>query len=213
MQAKVENIFEQFTELFSAFFNQTAHISLTLELSDDEAARGGPRTLEIKRRVRCDACDGRGSPDANPVSACTACHGKGGTTTTQGFFTVQAACAACGSTGRKIENPCTACKGHGVTWAPASLTVNIPAGVQHEQTIEIEGAGHPTAEGVGNLYIYLLVGGRPDSRAAAFDNIAVEPDIPQARIHNAKRPLPLRQIAFIAIVLVILVAITAATRS
>lgn len=204
----LEDLFHQLGDFF---FKASSDIHLSVDLTDDEAARGTARTVHIARRIHCDACDGRGTHE--PVSACPDCKGTGGTMQTQGFFTFKTACARCKSRGRIIEKPCTTCDGAGMKSERVPVTVEIPAGAQHEQTVKVPGAGNRLADKTGDLLVYLLVGGQPDSRAAAFDGIPVEPDIPEARIHNAKRSLPVRQIAFIAIVLAMLTALAIAARA
>jgi hypothetical protein len=101
-------------------------------------------------------------------------------------------CADCKGTGRALKNACERCQGVGTTVTPATVTIQVPAGSQHETSLVFEGKGSTLRDGTkGNLTVTLLVGGRPDSRLAAF---GVGPDmaspfahpLPEARLHNAK---------------------------
>ena len=215
MTAKVEDVFEQLGDLFEQFFSFSPDIHRTVELTDDEAARGTSLSLNIARRVHCDACDGRGSRDPSDALACPECDGSGGSTHAQGFFMVQSTCKRCHGRRRIIANPCATCDGAGTKTEHSTMTVDIPAGVQHEQTIKITGAGNRFADKTGDLQVYLLVGGRPDSRGSALEQAAfdpIEPEIPEARIHNAKRPVPTIPLATVACLLVIALALMYAAR-
>ena len=210
--AKVEDVFEQLGDLFEQFFSFSPDIHHTVELTDDEAARGTSRTLNIARRIHCDACDGRGSRDPSDALACPDCNGSGGSTHAQGFFMVQSTCKRCHGRRRIIASPCATCDGAGTKTEHSTMTVDIPAGVQHEQTIKLTGAGNRFADKTGDLQLYLLVGGRPDSRQSALAQFdTVEPEIPQARIHNANRPLPIIPIVMLGLLLLLLAAVARAS--
>ena len=210
---QVDSIFEAFGELFADFFQHSPHLGLTVEITDEEAARGVTRAMPIKRRVPCDKCDGRGTADAAAaVEMCTACAGKGGHQQARGQFFVQHVCERCRGRGRLVRDPCTHCDASGAAVEDGTITIVVPAGSQHEQTITVTGAGSRLPDGTtGDVYVHLLVGGRPDTRFAGFE-AAAEPELPPARVHDAKRPLPIVPIATIACVVAILVALAYAAR-
>lgn len=200
-------------DLFGQFFGGLPDLAVTIEISDAEAAAGVTRTVPISRTRICDRCDGRGSTDASAVTPCTACGGRGGTSSKQGFFLIQHVCQTCNGAGRVVRDPCTGCRGTGRLTEQDTVTIDIPAGAQHEQTIRIAGAGNRKPDGTaGDVLAYLLVGGRPDSRYAAFAGPPPEAEIPQARIHNAKRPVPVAMVLTLASVIAILVALAVASR-
>ena len=82
-----------------------------------------------------------------------------------------------------IAHPCLTCDGVGTVTKPHTLSVVVPAGVTHSQTLRLPEAGSPTKDGkTGHVYVHLLVGGRPDPR----DNPG-----PQHGIRSrAQRPAP-----------------------
>lgn len=176
-------------DLFSQFF-ASANIAVTLELTDAQAAAGLTQEVAVTRTILCLSCDGTGNtePESSPVK-CTSCEGKGQCSQTQGFFNLMTSCTACRGVGVIIRNPCKRCDGRGMRPDEAKVSVEIPPGVKHEQTIVMKRAGSSSRDGTqGDLFVYLLVGGRPDSRDAAF---GVHPDsnqLPRATIHNAKAP-------------------------
>lgn len=192
-----------FGDLFGQFFSGhfAANLSVDLALTDAEAASGVTREVAIHRQRTCADCAGRGSqnPTVTRVS-CAPCKGTGKREVTQGFFTVQSACASCRGAGMTIAEPCATCDGAGRVSAAATVSVVVPANAEHGQILTVEGEGSVGADGaVGVLYAYLLVGDRPDTRAEAFQaQLAAMASLPPAVIHRP--PMPTWQVALIAIV-------------
>lgn len=207
-----------FGELFGQFFSgRTLHLQATLAISDAEAASGVDKEIQLQRAVKCVACDGRGSTDPSAVAAtCDACGGAGKRTHAQGFFQVQTTCPACKGIGTAVTDRCTSCEGHGTTVAPATMTIQVPAGVEHEQELLFAGKGSERRDGTkGDLRVRLLVGGRPDSRLDALANVPPElasmfaAPLPTARVHQpASRSMrPFIALAAAVLMLLVLLAI------
>lgn len=204
-EPSIEDAFAQLGDLFGQFFGGTSHhLGVTLELTDAEAADGCVKDVEIQRRSPCGACDGRGT--ASPASTstpCAKCGGKGRAQHQQGFFLVQTTCAACKGIGAIIEDPCTTCSGTRTTTTPAKVTVHVPPAVEHGQTLRLTAEGSKRADGTaGDLDVYLLVGGRPDPRAAAFEQ-AVSPTLPEARVRTPAPRVSWQLLALIGVALLI----------
>jgi len=165
------------------------------------------REVSIQRLFGCAACAGRGSanPAVVPV-ACAPCKGTGKREITQGFFTVQSACAACRGAGSTIAEPCGTCEGTGRVASPATMSVVVPANAEHGQLLTLAGEGSLGADGQpGALFVYLLVGDRPDPRAVAFGaHAASVASLPTAQIHRP--PMPAWQVAIIGLVALALLA-------
>ena len=68
-------------------------------------------------------------------------------------------CPTCQGTGRVIKNPCRACAGNGVVQREKTLAVNIPAGVEDQMRIRLQGEGEAGMRGgqAGDLYIFVTV--------------------------------------------------------
>lgn len=203
---------ELFGDLFGQFFSGklAADLSVDLALTETEAASGVTRDVVFPRLRACTDCDGRGSKNPSVVrEPCVACKATGKCEIVQGFFKVQTTCATCRGAGQSIKDPCGTCTGSGRVSAEAKVSVVVPANVEHGQILKLEGEGSLGDEGaMGLLYVYILVGDRPDPRAEAFAAAAAHhaapADLPAAQIHRP--PMPTWQIALIAIIVLAMLA-------
>ena len=86
-----------------------------------------------------------------------ACGGSGRTRASQGFFTVERTCAACGGAGQVITDPCSTCNGEGRRRKNRKIEVNIPAGVEDGSRIRLTGEGAAGPQGAVHpeICIYL----------------------------------------------------------
>ena len=122
--------------------------------------------------LRCPGCDGTGVvsldvqflPDVN--IPCPDCRGSGQVQVQQrtpmGVFATSRPCQKCHGTGRIIHQPCTDCGGQGRVRKRKTIKVNIPAGIDHGQTISLRGQGNAGKNGgsAGDLLITVMV--QPD---------------------------------------------------
>ena len=69
------------------------------------------------------------------------------------------ACDMCGGTGKIIMEPCPDCKGKGKIRKQCTKTINIPAGVDNGQMLNVPGGGHAgyNGGGYGNLIVIFRV--------------------------------------------------------
>ena len=72
-------------------------------------------------------------------------------------------CPECKGEGTIPEKPCNVCKGEGRIKAQESIEIHIPAGVDTDQVIKVEGKGEAGKKGgkAGNLYARILVKKHP----------------------------------------------------
>jgi molecular chaperone DnaJ len=136
-----------------------ADLRYDLEISFEEAARGGETTIQIPRQDSCETCHGTGAaPGSKPVT-CPQCHGRGQLRYQQGFFTVARTCGQCRGTGSIISNPCATCRGAGRVQKEKKLTVRIPAGIATGQRLRLSGEGEagPGGGPAGDLYVVIHV--------------------------------------------------------
>ncbi len=134
-----------------------------LRISLEEAYTGTKKTIRVPRLSECDACKGTGAEGGAEPVTCPTCSGMGKVRAQQGFFTVERTCPTCGGSGQIVKNPCKACAGAGRVEKEASLSVNIPAGVETGTRIRLSGEGEAGLRGgpAGDLYIFINVSEHP----------------------------------------------------
>ena len=140
---------------------QDALIRLDVELA--EAAFGVTRDLKVDTALRCEACEGQGTaPGTKPIT-CETCHGQGEVAVVQRSFLGEIRtlrpCAACRGYGSIIPDPCRECSGDGRIRSRRTLTVKIPAGVDHGTRVQLTGQGEvgPGGGPAGDLYVEIHV--------------------------------------------------------
>ena len=140
-------------------------LEVDLELDLAEAARGGQRTLDIRRADICSKCKGSGCAEGSKRQTCRTCNGHGAVLQSGGFFNIRVRreCPTCHGEGTVITNPCKACRGNGLVVAEASVTVNVPAGVDSGQCLPVRGEGHAGGPGVarGDLLVVFHIRKHP----------------------------------------------------
>ncbi len=143
--------------------NLRAEISITFE----EAAFGCKKTIDVSRVETCEDCGGSGAAKGTETETCSVCHGTGTVRTTQrtplGAFSSTGPCTACRGTGKIIKTPCPTCRGQGSIRRKRKIEVNIPAGIDDEQTVALRGQGNAGSNGglSGDLYVTVDVKPHP----------------------------------------------------
>ena len=119
-------------------------LQLKLSLSLEEISDGVTKKLKIKRLDKCDNCDGSGAKPGTSLIQCPACNGAGEIRRSAmgGIFTQMYACDRCRGSGKIIKDPCPRCKGDGRLRGETTISVNIPAGVNHGNYIYLRGQGN-----------------------------------------------------------------------
>ena len=132
-----------------------------LQITFVEAAKGCQKSFEIFRNELCDTCKGTGcKPGTSPVT-CASCNGTGQIRQTGGWMTTVRTCPGCGGVGKVIKDKCTTCGGNGKVRKKRTVTVKVPAGIDHGQTIIMNGQGEPGMRGGPNGDLYIVVSVRP----------------------------------------------------
>ena len=138
-------------------------IQQAVELTFEEAAFGCKRKINIIRAENCEECGGSGAKKGSSPVTCSKCGGTGQMRTVQntpfGQFASTTTCNACGGRGTTISDPCPKCNGSGHTRKSRELEVNIPAGIDHGQTVSVRGQGEAGSRGggAGDLLITVYV--------------------------------------------------------
>jgi molecular chaperone DnaJ len=130
-----------------------------LRLTLRDAAFGAAAPIEIKRLERCDPCGGSGAEKGSRPKTCAACRGSGQQRFSQGFLTIARPCGACRGEGSIIEKPCPSCEGQGRTRSARTLEIKIPAGVETNSRLRLQGEGDagPNGGPPGDLYVVLEI--------------------------------------------------------
>lgn len=108
-----------------------------------------------------------GGRERDQPSTCSQCGGTGQVRINQRtpFGMVQTArtCDRCGGSGRVIDSPCHTCNGSGRVRKQKTIEINIPAGVDNDQMLNVSGQGNAGANGgpSGDLHVYVNVRPHP----------------------------------------------------
>jgi molecular chaperone DnaJ len=115
-------------------------LMVNLNLSFEEAAFGCEKEVIITRHIV--------KPGTTPTT-CDMCGGHGEVRRQQGFFTIAQTCPKCGGTGEIAER----------TRKKTTLSVTVPAGIDHGQRLKLSGEGDVgTNSGPnGDLYVQVLL--------------------------------------------------------
>ena len=139
----------------------------TVTISFEEAAKGCKRKVDVNRIEICPECNGSGAAKGSQPVTCPECHGSGQVTAQQrtpfGVIQTQRACTRCGGKGKIVENPCQNCRGRGRVTKHSSLEVNIPAGIDDRQILNVRGEGNKGINGgpAGDLHVNVNVRPHP----------------------------------------------------
>ena len=153
---------ELFDELFggplrSAPVGRGADLQQPLTISPREAREGARKTIEVHRRVLCEACEGSGRDAAAPE--CEACGGARRVSQTHGAVAVTTVCTKCKGRGHDERYDCGACEG-GLVPRASEITIDVPPGVEDGTLVRSRGMGDEGRGGVsGDLYVALTIDG------------------------------------------------------
>ena len=138
-------------------------LETTINITFEEAAFGCEKEIHLYRTKFCPDCNGSGAESGSEVTTCTVCGGSGQVRSTQrtilGNMSTVTTCTACGGKGKIVKNPCGKCAGQGKVRKSRTIKVNIPAGIDHGQSISLSGQGNVGDLGAptGNLYVTVSV--------------------------------------------------------
>ena len=172
-------------DIFATFFGATARnprrpsrgadLRYDLELTFDEAVFGTTKEIEVPKTVVCSRCSGDGAEPGTPPQTCPTCQGSGEIRRAQqsifGQFVNVMVCDRCRGNGQIITKACSECHGRGTVQHVRKIPLNIPAGVDDGQQMQVPGEGELGGRGgpPGDLYVFLSVKAHPKFKRQNYD--------------------------------------------
>lgn len=147
---------------------QGADLRTRINVDLEEAFHGMEKQVTVRRPERCDTCDGAGHPPDADSRTCSRCDGRGQVTQVQqtplGRVQQTGTCPNCEGEGELWDDVCPDCSGDGQVRREATLSIDIPAGIQDGQTLRMSGEGAPGENRGpnGDLLIEVSVADHPD---------------------------------------------------
>ncbi|OVE84410.1 molecular chaperone DnaJ [Natronolimnobius baerhuensis] len=134
-----------------------------LEIDLEEAFNGAEKQFTLERPETCESCDGEGHPPDADAQTCPECQGQGQKRQVQqtplGRVQQTTTCRRCEGEGTLYSETCSECRGDGYVRTEATLTIEVPAGIQDGQTLRMEREGAPSPDGGphGDLLIDITI--------------------------------------------------------
>ncbi len=150
-------------------------IQSAVTITFEETAKGCKKTIEISRVEDCSQCHGTGAAEGTSPSTCPECQGRGVVNVQQrtafGVMSTQRTCSRCGGRGKIIEKPCSKCGGKGKVRKKTKVDINIPAGIDNRQVVNVRGYGDSGINGgpSGDLRVVVNVKAHKDFEREDFD--------------------------------------------
>lgn len=141
-------------------------IRVRITLNFGEAVHGCTKKISITRQDTCTECGGTGAARGTSPETCPDCGGRGYVVRQQrtpfGVMQSQQPCARCGGKGKIVKDPCKVCHGGGKVSVKKTLEVNIPAGIDDDQSIALRNMGDAGSNGGPNGDVIVMVTVKPD---------------------------------------------------
>ena len=138
-------------------------IEVELEIPLEATLRAQQEKISLSKLIACARCQGMGAEPGTKVNECFSCRGTGEVQqikrTVFGSFTRLGMCPECAGEGMRPEKFCNVCKGEGRIKGGENVAVVIPAGVDSNQILRVEGKGDAGKKRgrAGDLYIRIQV--------------------------------------------------------
>ena len=173
-------------DMFGEFFGQGGpgrmgdakagdDIHIELEAKLESTLKDQEENIKIRKMNTCARCAGSGAEPGTAIKECFSCRGSGKVQqikrTIFGSITHYTVCPECKGEGAKPEKPCNVCKGEGRILNDENIKVFIPAGVDTNQVIKVDGKGDAGIRGgaTGDMYVRIFVKKHPVFQRAGDD--------------------------------------------
>ena len=148
-------------------FKRGDNIQIDMEFPLEAVLKDQEREIKLRKMNVCSRCEGTGAEPGASVKECFACRGTGQVQqikrTILGSITHYTICPECQGEGSKPEKLCNVCKGEGRVMGEEKVKIFIPAGVDTNQVMKIEGKGDAGVRGgkSGNIYVRIFIKKHP----------------------------------------------------
>lgn len=169
--------FGGFGDIFESFFGgggmnfggqaqqeeQGRDLEMQMTITFEEACFGADRDVMLTRLTKCNHCQGSGGEPGSKIETCDECKGSGQIRKIQntilGQVVTAQTCRTCHGSGKKISERCKECQGEGRKRKQDTITIHIPAGIDHGETLRMRGYGETGRFGknTGDLYLHIRV--------------------------------------------------------
>ncbi|MDQ4089744.1 MAG: molecular chaperone DnaJ [Actinomycetota bacterium] len=145
-----------------------ADMEVTVDIDFRSAVFGTSKEIRVRVPVPCSTCDATGAKPGTSATTCSGCGGAGEIRQVRqsilGQMVTSRPCPRCNGLGQEIQTPCLDCRGEGRRNEDKAYTVDIPAGVDDGNTLQLggRGAAGPRGGRPGDLFVHLRV--KPDER-------------------------------------------------
>lgn len=142
---------------------QGNHLRYDLDITLEEAYKGGQQTIRVPRTETCPECHGSRAKAGTRPETCPSCGGSGqqqyARNTPFGRFVSSQPCVGCRGEGTIVKEPCPACNAQGRMVKERKIEVKIPAGIEDGSRLRISGEGEAGLRGgpSGDLYVVIRV--------------------------------------------------------
>jgi molecular chaperone DnaJ len=142
-------------------------IQVDVEIELERTLKETLEKINLAKQITCHRCQGTGAEAGSKIKECFSCRGSGQVQqvrkTVFGSYTTFATCPECKGEGTIPEKPCNVCKGEGRIKGQETIEVAIPAGIDTNQVIRIDGKGEAGKKGAkaGNLFVRIFVKDHP----------------------------------------------------
>lgn len=184
----MNDIFEMFTggDIFGGGRRRQgprrgSDVSYNQQITFEEAFFGTTKSVTIPMQDTCDTCKGTGAKPGTVAENCRHCNGTGREKVHQqtmfGYITQERACGICRGAGKIIKEPCQTCAGKGKVRKNKTFEVNIPKGINNNQSIRLSELGEPGEKGGPSGDVIIVVFVKPHN-VFKRDNDNIYLDIP-----------------------------------
>ncbi|MCQ2526791.1 MAG: molecular chaperone DnaJ, partial [Lachnospiraceae bacterium] len=153
-----------------------SNIRVRQDLTFEEAVFGCSKEIELTVKETCKTCKGSGAKEGTTPETCSTCGGKGQVVRTRtGFLNSMMRsvemCPDCQGSGKIIREKCSDCRGTGFISMKKKYAVDIPAGIDNGQAVNMPGLGDPGKNGGprGDVRVEVRVKPHPSFQRDGFD--------------------------------------------